>query len=128
MLIIPTELRPSPIHGLGVFTREPVSHGSVVSRFMPPFDTEFPPELLSILTEAERTYLRHYSYHSVFSGFYVLPGDHDRFMNHSDTPNVIMNTDGSATCVAACPIAAGDELTCDYRTFDAEWPLKLGRP
>ncbi|MCU0772341.1 MAG: SET domain-containing protein-lysine N-methyltransferase [Verrucomicrobia bacterium] len=127
MLIIPTELRPSPVHGLGVFAVEPVAHGRVVSRFMPPFDTEYPADLLACLSAPERAYLRHFSYRSRFTGLYVLPGDHDRFMNHSDTPNVIMNPDGTATCLAARAIAAGEELTCDYRTFDSEWAMKLGR-
>jgi SET domain-containing protein len=98
----------------------------VVWRFLSPFDTEFPAETLARLTDAERHYLRHYAYHSRFTGLYVLPGDHDRFMNHSDAPNVIVNPDGTATCVAARLIVAGEELTCDYRTFDREWATKLG--
>jgi len=36
-------------------------------------------------------------------------------MNHSFQPNC---DDQGPTTVAACDIAAGEELTCDYRTFD----------
>lgn len=125
MLIVETYLRQSPLHGLGVFAARPIGQGTVVSRFMPPFDVHFPPALLSALSPAERTFLETYAYLSRFSHVYVLPGDHDRFMNHSDTPNVGMHPDGSTENVALRDIAAGEELTCDYRSFDAAWRVKL---
>jgi SET domain-containing protein len=113
---------------LGVFAAKPVCSGEVVSRFMPPFDTEFPAELLAILTEPERNYLRHFAYRSKFTRLYILTGDNDRYMNHCDHPNVAMNPDGTATNLALRDISAAEELTCDYRTFDAEWELKLPDP
>ena len=128
MLIIETYLAPSPIHGLGVFTRNPVVPGQVVSRFMPPFDIHFPAELLACLSPAEQAYLKTYAYLSRFSRLYILPGDHDRFMNHSDNPNVGMNPGGAADNLALRAIAAGEELTCDYRSFDLEWQAKLCPP
>jgi len=125
MLIFPTYLAPSPLHGLGVFAGERIDAGRVVSRFMPPFDVQFPAELLPALTPVEQAYLRHFAYRSKFTRLYVLTGDNDRYMNHSDQPNVSMNPDGTATNVALRNIAAGEELTCDYRAFDADWRLKL---
>jgi SET domain-containing protein len=125
MLIVPNYLAQSALHGLGVFTEVDLKEGQIVSRFMPPFDVHYPPAMLEILSEAEKKYLRHYSYLSLFSEVYILPGDHDRYMNHSDTPNVGMNPDGSTTNLALRNIRAGEELTCDYRTFDADWKLKL---
>lgn len=126
MLIIPVELRPSRIHGLGVFTRQAVRAGEVVSRYLPPFDVQYPVELMTMVSVSERAYLKNFSYLSRFTGVYVLPGDHDRYMNHSDDPNVGMNPNGSTENLALRDIAAGEELTCDYRTFDAEWREKLG--
>jgi len=38
-----------------------------------------------------------------------------------------MNPDGSASNLALRDISAGEELTCDYQSFDAEWELKLAR-
>lgn len=125
MLIIRTRLQPSPIHGLGVFAGEPIAAGQVVSRFLPPFDIQFSAALFAVLQPAEADYLRHYAYRSQYSGLYILTGDHDRFMNHSDTPNIDMNPDGSLTCVALQPVREGEELTTDYRTFDADWKAKL---
>ena len=128
MLVIPARLQASPIHGLGLFTIQAVPVGAVVSRFVPRFDVEYNAGELNGLGDAERDYLRHYSYRSRFTGRYILPGDHERIMNHADAPNVGMNPDGSYTCLALRDIAAGEELTCDYRTFDAEWQLKLPPP
>ncbi len=127
MLVVPTALRPSAIHGLGVFATQAIDAGAVVSRYMPPFDVTFPVDLLRALTPAERAYLKNFTYLSRFTGVYVLTGDHDRYMNHSDSPNVGMNPNGNTENIALRPIAAGEELTCDYRTFDAEWTEKLGR-
>jgi uncharacterized protein len=125
VLIVETYLAASALHGLGVFTRSAIAAGTVVSRFMPPFDVHFPLELLEKLTEAEQKYLKNFAYRSRFSRLYILPGDHDRYMNHSDTPNVVMHPEGTADNIAARDIAAGEELTCDYRTFDLEWREKL---
>lgn len=127
MLTVPVHLRPSSIHGLGVFSVHFLAAGSIVSVFRPPFDVEFTTAALLRLSDAERAFLQMYAYRSRFTGSYFLTGDHDRFMNHSDEPNVAMNPDGSFNCAAARDIAAGEELTCDYRTFDADWELKLGR-
>lgn len=127
MLIIPTELRASAIHGLGVFARRAIRAGEVVSRYLPPFDVQYPAELMTAVSEHERAYLQSFSYLSRFTGVWVLPGDHDRYMNHSDEPNVGMNPNGNTENLALRDIAAGEELTCDYRTFDAEWRGKLGR-
>ncbi|MCC7383015.1 MAG: SET domain-containing protein [Deltaproteobacteria bacterium] len=125
MLVVETYLAPSRLHGFGVFTRHAIPKGAVVSRYMPPFDVIFPAGLLASLSDAEQRYLKHHTYRSLFSQAYVLPGDHDRFMNHSDTPNVGMHPAGTTENIALVDVAAGEELTCDYRTFDLEWQEKL---
>jgi hypothetical protein len=125
MLIVDTYLAESRIHGLGVFVRHGIEKGLVVSRFMPPFDVHFPEALLSRLSPAEQRYLATYAYRSRFSKLFILPGDHDRYMNHSDDPNVEMHPEGIAESVAARDIVAGEELTCNYRSFDLDWEAKL---
>ena len=59
----------------------------------------------------------------------MLCADYARFFNHSDDPNV-RNTDDSSQngwCVdrAARDITRGEELTCDYREFDADFDQKF---
>ena len=48
----------------------------------------------------------------------VLDCDEGRFMNHSDMPNVDLSDPARGT--ATRDIAAGEELTCDYRQFCAD--------
>ena len=126
MLIIATNLQPSAVHGLGVFTAQAVRAGEVISRYLPPFDVQFPAALLPALSAAECAYLKNFAYRSRYTGLYILTGDHDRYMNHSATPNVGMNPNGNTENLALRDLAAGEELTCDYRTFDADWREKLG--
>jgi hypothetical protein len=51
----------------------------------------------------------------------VLCGDDARFFNHEDEPTCrdFPDLDGGTT-VAARDIELGEELTCDYASFDAQ--------
>jgi len=125
MLVIPAYIGNSSLEGLGVFTRDAIRAGQVVSQFRPPLDVMVTREFVEALSEPERAYLRHFAYLSMFLHVYILTGDHDRYMNHSGEPNVGIAEERTTDSVALRDIAAGEELTCDYRTFDAEWQRKL---
>lgn len=114
MLLVPTYLAPSEIHGIGVFTPEPLRPGTVIWEFTPGVDWELGPEELEAFPEPYRSRLRTYSYLDE-RGLYVLCGDNARYMNHADVPNC---DDTGEVTVTARAIEAGEELTCDYRTFD----------
>jgi uncharacterized protein len=121
MLLVDTELRPSPIHGTGVFSRQFIPAGAVVWTFAPGFDLEIdPPEVERLAPPARDQFLK-YSYLDVFTGKYVLCFDDGRFFNHSDAPNVMdgATPETAQSSVAIRDILPGEELTCDYRTFDA---------
>ncbi len=50
-------------------------------------------------------------------------------MNHADDPNTMgVHAEGSIDGydIATRDIAEGEELTCDYRLFDAAYRSKLG--
>jgi uncharacterized protein len=125
MLVIPAHIGNSSLEGLGVFTRDAIRAGQVVSQFRPPLDVMVTREFVAALSEPEREYLHHFAYLSMFLHVYILTGDHDRYMNHSGEPNVGIAEERTTDSVALRDIAAGEELTCDYRTFDAEWRRKL---
>lgn len=128
---VPTFLAPSPISGVGVFTPFPIRAGTILWEFTPGVDLRFPPSLLESVPEPFLTQLRHHCYEDD-DGMLVLCGDHARFMNHSFEPNC--DDSGAEFTVARRDIAAGEELTCDYRLFDApsartglaEWQPALG--
>lgn len=128
MILIRTRVGPSKIHGLGLFTVEPVAKGAGIWRFEPGFDRSFAPDQVAAWPVVAREHLRWFSFMSQETGQYVLSGDHACFMNHSEEPNTGAPRDGTwaGTTVAYRDLAAGEELTCDYRAFDADTAWKLG--
>lgn len=47
-------------------------------------------------------------------------------MNHSRDPNIIFDDSPRGVGIAAVDIEVGDEITCDYRSFDEESKEDLG--
>ena len=123
MFRIPTYLGESAIHGLGVFTPQPIPAGTVIWAFDAAADWKIAPEDLERFPEPYQSRLRVYCYLDS-DGFYVLCGDNARFMNHSEHPNC--DDPGGLYTITNRDIAAGEELTCDYRNFDAEAAAKVG--
>ena len=118
MLLIETALRESAIHGIGLFCVEAIPRGTKVWEFNPLFDQVVDEALLHTLPPAMHTFLKMYAYRAVEDNALYINLDLSRHMNHSATPNLIMDTDSSY--YAAHDIAAGTELTCDYREFSQE--------
>lgn len=119
MLLIRTSVGPSSIHGTGVFAGEDVAEGLEVWRYAPDFDQLIPFEQLPSLAPAFRAFLDLYAYPSVDApGGVVLSCDHAKFLNHSDDANLASR--GIVT-LARRTIAAGEEITCNYREFCVGW-------
>lgn len=117
MFLIPTQVRQSPIHGVGVYTAAFVPTGTVVWDFTPGVDWILTDQEMASIPEPFQSRIRRFSYRDD-SGDFVLCGDNARFMNHSEQPNC--DDKGSVT-FAARDIRAGEELTCDYRSFDRDF-------
>jgi SET domain-containing protein len=118
MMLVPTYLAPSPIEGLGVFTRVPIRQGDPVWRFDRNFDQVIAVAAIAAAPEHIREFMDRYSYPLLSDpqNFVVLDGDEGRFMNHADAPNCAFPDDGE-TGWALRDIAAGEELTCHYASF-----------
>jgi hypothetical protein len=131
MLLVATSLRPSPIHGLGCFTTQRIRRGQVVWIYDPRIDLRLTLSALGALPETARAFFHHYGYVDMQRGepAVTLCADNAKHMNHSATPNVVNgeDDDGAETNVAARDIEAGEELTCDYFSFDLDAERKLGR-
>lgn len=117
MLLIPTFVARSAIHGYGLFAAAPVAAGTVLWRLDREADLCLTPEQLAAVPEPLQERLRYHAYLDR-RGFYVYGSDNTKFMNHADAPNCVDLNDDEA--VAARDIAAGEELTCNYRSFDQE--------
>jgi SET domain-containing protein len=118
MLTVETYIAPSSIHGIGLFAKHAISEGTVIWKFDPLTDILYTKEQVSNLPPILRELFRMYSWVSS-SGLYVMSVDLDKHTNHSDTPNMICGQDELSPCYAARDIEAGEELTSDYREFEA---------
>ncbi len=59
MLNVDVEIRPSSVHGLGVFARGAIARGAIVWELAPELDLVFDESLLARLPERARATLRH---------------------------------------------------------------------
>ena len=128
--VVKTRLDRSPIEGFGVFAAEDIPAGTVVWRFNPVIDRKITAEEADSLSGAERDFLERYAYMDTKLGVWVLCADNARFCNHADDANTRGDypADGpeGGLDIAARDIKAGEEITCDYRAFDAEAAGKFG--
>ena len=122
MLLVKTFLAKSSIEGVGLFLAEPVKKGDFTWKFVEGFDQTIGEEELENLSQNSKDYIQKYGYLSKRSGLYVLCFDDSRFMNHSEDPT----TEGyyhyslpfEGVDRATRDLEVGEELTCDYRTFE----------
>lgn len=130
MLSVPARLAPSAIHGLGVFAVEAIAAGTEIWRFTPGLDRDLAPDEVAAFPPDIRAWLDHFAYLDRWLGRWILCVDEARFMNHSDRPNTRQEraADPYGVDSAARDIAAGEEITCDYRTFEAPVDGRLDDP
>ena len=115
MLLVKTKLKPSGVHGLGVFAAEFIPKGTRVWEFREGFDSRLSEEFVASLPEPAQSTLRHYS--ALWGGGYVVSADDARFLNQSETPNLKTFAEPDMD-VALRDIQIGEELLEDYREFD----------
>lgn len=124
MLFVETYVAPSPVHGLGLFAAQPITKGAMIWEFTPGFDLELSNADLERLSEPCRQRVLWYAYFSVSRMRYILCSDDARFINDSAEPNTASvdfdqaGEQESGRTIAARDIAAGEELTEDYTSFE----------
>ena len=127
MLLVKTVIRPSKIEGIGLFANQFIPKGTEIWRFEPGFDLKISAGEFKKLPSIAQKYILRHGFHNPKTNNYILGSDNDRFFNHSEVPNVIEVDSESEenTDIAARDIQKGEELTCDYRTFDADFNYKM---
>lgn len=111
MLLVGHRVARSEIHGLGVFTTEPINAGDVVWRFDPMFDVEIPAAMLTTMDQDEIETVLHHAEYIIEQDVFRLGNDGDMFMNHCNDASLI---DCGDEMRARRYLPAGTELTCDY--------------
>jgi hypothetical protein len=107
----PFSVRPSPVHGRGVFARDPVPAGVVL--FRDPVVVLGDSDLAAVRGTALGRYWWHWG-----DGAAVVLGL-GSLVNHAPDPNVACRQDrdgGVMIFESLRPLAAGDELLLDYRS------------
>jgi SET domain-containing protein len=117
MMMCETELRPSPIHGIGVFLLEPVKAGQIIWRFDSRIDRIYAQAEVLSLPESMQRFIETYSTWHDGLKLWILCGDNGRHFNHSGTPNTMSEGIGFGDDVALRDLPAGAELTSDYTTI-----------
>lgn len=117
MMMVETELRESPIQGIGVFLTQDVAKGTLLWRFDSRVDRIYAPAELQSLPAHAAAFVRRFSTWHDGIGAWILCGDNGRHFNHSDTPNTVSASVGFGDDHAAADLKAGTELTTDYRAI-----------
>jgi SET domain-containing protein len=114
MLLVPTFVGLSEIHGIGVFTRDPIARGEKVLEYTVGIDSCWSDDEIIAMPEVLQRYLYSYLWRLPGTNQYILDVDSGRYINHSETPNLKASEDAA---VAKFNISVEEELTIDYREF-----------
>ena len=115
MLLIDTYIDKSSIHGLGLFAKKAIAKGDVIWEFNEDIDIRISQLHYERLSKSCKKQMDKYTYYE--NGYYCLDGDDARFINHSDNPNIFF-PDEEKDGIALRNIKKGEELTCNYQTFE----------
>lgn len=121
MLLVKASVKPSKIHGLGLFADEKIPKGTMVWEFDPKFDLVFSEKEVGKMSEIQQNLIHKFAYFSKRLRKYVYCVDDTRFMNHSNAPNTdsVSFSNKQENCdVANKDIGAGEEMTINYRDID----------
>jgi SET domain-containing protein len=128
MMLVKTRLLKSPIEGYGLFADEDIKKGTQTWKVVDGLDFLLEPAFVEGLASPMKEFCLRYCYLSPRNRKYVLCGDDARFMNHAEDANTMgIYPEGEieGVDVATRDIKKGEELTCDYRTFDQDFELKM---
>jgi SET domain-containing protein len=118
MLIIKTYIAESKGKGVGVFAAEKIIKGQKIWLYDGNFSKTFNQFELEKMPAYQREFVEKYAYtdHSA-PDLWILDLDNGRFMNHDENPNSDYDKfSGWATR----DINIGEEITCNYRSFDTQ--------
>ena len=116
MFLIDTYLDKSKIQGVGVFAKENIKKGQLIKEVRPDFEIEFNKDNLPKMPLALAKLIDTHAYERELGSKILVMGiDNEKYLNHSNDPNV--NDNG----IALKDIKIGDEITLDYKDFDVNF-------
>ncbi|MDQ3807637.1 MAG: hypothetical protein M3298_05665 [Thermoproteota archaeon] len=100
--------------GKGLFAKEPIPKGTIVSFECQDCIRMSKDDFESILTNKEKSLILKYGYRKA-DGSYLLPCDEIIYLNHSCSANILDS--GRGFDIVVKDISKGEEATYDYRSF-----------
>lgn len=117
-LLVATKVKPSSIHGLGLFADQDIAKDAVVWEHSPGYDGWFYCKTWQLFPKALQDYIKHFCCYDRHLHAYIRAGDNANWMNHSDTPN--LNAPNYYIHIANRDITTGEELTVNYKFIGDE--------
>lgn len=116
-MMVRTELRHSPIEGIGVFAAEFIAAGTIVWKLDERFYVMVKRADVQEFPDLIKEHFSRYSYpHMTKPDILMCDIDNGRFMNHSVSPNTDFRDSELAWAIK--DIKVGEEITCNYFEFD----------
>lgn len=123
MVLVKTQLKQSPIHGVGVFADEFISKGTKIWEFTDGFDLKLNDNDVLNLPKKLQIFMCKYGWTGTKSKLSCLASDHGRFFNHSNDPNSLsryVDNEIEVVTYAVKDINIGEEITDNYSSFDED--------
>ncbi len=117
MLVVPTELRSSVLHGTGLFLLKPVKKGELIWRFDSRVDRVYSESEVASLPVHVQDSIKTYACWHKETSLWVWYGDNGRYINHADPANTESIGSAFGDDVASVDMHAGTELTTNYFTI-----------
>lgn len=123
MLRVKTKIGKSAIEGIGLIADQFIPKGTITWQYDPRFDISYDENELKELPDFLQSQFSKYSYFDHDLKKYILCSDDQRFINHSDAPNVKSTPEKD---VSVQDIQPGEEITCDYTHYEHDWFERRG--
>ena len=123
MLQVETYLDKTERGDIGLYASNDISKGTIIWRYDHTFIKQYTNIDLHLMNEIERSFVKKYAY--LCENLWILCLDNSRFINHSNDSNLHDDNTEHGNTSASRDIKAGEELTCNYYSFDAATESKL---
>ena len=117
MITVKTDVKPSSIGGLGLFSSLFIPKGTLIWKNFTDSELIISPEQFCGFSDYMKTVFRFHGYLDKKTNEWKLPLDNSRFFNHSDNPNTFQDEHGNS--IALFDINTNEEITVNYADFDA---------
>ncbi len=117
MITVKTEVRPSSIGGLGLFSNQFIPKGTLIWKNFTDSELILTQAMFEGFSDYMKSVFRVHGYLDKKTNEWKLPLDNSRFFNHSDKPNTFQDEEGNS--LALYDISINEEITVNYADFDA---------